>query len=123
MQILKKICPICALVSLTWLTLLFLKGFDYPVSEPFIAMLMGGSAVGISYTLSRKISDREMWWKLISIPFGFAAMIALLNFAWLYFGLAIVGYLLLWFGFKGRSDVQVTRESRQDIEEKLKNCC
>ena len=52
----KKICPICVLVSSTWIILLTLRYFGYRIDESLIAMLMGGSAVGISYVLANKFS-------------------------------------------------------------------
>jgi len=126
MKILKKVCPICVLVSVTWLTLLILKGFDYQINESFLAMLMGGSVVGVSYVLSRKVRKSEMWWKLLSIPVGFALMFALLEFNWVSVAIWLTVYFLFWLFFHqghGKQSAELDSSSEVDIEDKLKNCC
>ncbi len=127
---LKKICPICALVSLVWLTMLIGKWFGYNVNGDLLAMLMGGSAVGISYALAHKLSARIMAWKSISIPIAFAAMYALFHFAWIYFGLLAGGYVVTWWLFGGIDPVRGREGSQRpsvsngiDINKELKNCC
>lgn len=45
----KKICAICATVSLTWIALLIAKYFGYVVDNIIIAILMGESITGIMY--------------------------------------------------------------------------
>jgi len=45
----KKICAICAAVSLTWMALLLAKFFGYAVDDIIIAILMGESITGIMY--------------------------------------------------------------------------
>ena len=52
-----KICPICAGVSLTWLWMLFGMGYGFLSVEKYqivIAILMGGSVVGITNKLEEK---------------------------------------------------------------------
>lgn len=126
MKIIKKICPICALVSVTWLTLLTLKGLGFQVNETLLAMLMGGSVVGVSYSLSKKIKGSEMWWKLLSVPLGFGLMFALSNFAWANFIAMTVAYSLLWLLFRQSSGSQLSNPEsgrKTDINNQLKNCC
>ena len=126
MKIIKKICPICVLVSMTWLTMLILKAFGYQVNEPILAMLMGGSAVGVSYTLSKKVTGLEMWWKLLSIPVGFALMFTLINFDWLKFTVFATAYLLLWVLFRRKGFTQSKDEEiaqQLNVKNQLKNCC
>lgn len=124
MKILKKICPICALVSLIWLAMLIGKWLGYNVNDDLLAMLMGGSAVGISYVLANRLENRVMAWKFISIPIALAAMYALLHFAWGYFLLAMIGYLIVWAGFRG-AEAGVVRVGggEVDIKKELNNCC
>ncbi|MEK7586642.1 MAG: hypothetical protein AAB453_02110 [Patescibacteria group bacterium] len=125
MKILKKICPVCALISLFWLTLLTIKWLGYDVNNELLAMLMGGSAVGISYTLANKLNSRTMVWKLIAIPISLAGMYALLNFNWGYFLLAVMSYLTTWWLFKNAvvGSTGESNKSEMDIKNKLKNCC
>ena len=52
-----KICPICAGVSLTWLWMLLGMGYGFLSVEKYqivIAILMGGSVVGITNKLEEK---------------------------------------------------------------------
>ena len=125
MRWLKKICPICALVSLIWLTMLGFKWFGYNVSNELLAMLMGGSAVGISYTLANKLNRRMTVWKLVAIPIAVAGMYALFHFAWGYFLLAALAYLIAWFSFRniGAKALVQSNEGAVDINKELKNCC
>ena len=127
MSLLKKICPICALVSLVWLTMLVAKWFGHNVNSELLALLMGGSAVGISYALANKLSSRTKAWKLIAIPVSLVAMYTLLHFAWGYFLLATGAYLFAWWRFRttgiGPIGGQIISQSEVDINKELKNCC
>ncbi|MBI4135477.1 hypothetical protein HY477_01970 [Candidatus Uhrbacteria bacterium] len=74
-----KICPVCMAVSGTWLalTLGILVGVLNP--EPWklvIAMLAGGSVVGIAYQGEKAIkpaAQNPMLWKMLVLPPGFLA--------------------------------------------------
>ena len=125
MEIRKNMCPICVLVSGAWIVLLTLRFFGYDVSESFSALLMGGSVVGISYVLVKRIqSGRATLWKLLAIPIGFAAAWALLHFAWAPFTLASLAYVLLWTVMRKRNDPKETaKENPIDIKKELENCC
>lgn len=126
MKIIKKICPICVLVSATWLTMYLLRGLGYQMDEYLMAMLMGGSVVGTSYTLGKKVGGSEMLWKLFSIPIGFGVMFALINYAWGWFAVLVLVYLSLWLIFRTSTaslKVNPGVSSRADINNELKNCC
>ena len=104
MVYLKKICPICVLVSATWIILLVLRYVGYNVNESLIAMLMGGSAVGISYVLANTLSARDAKWsKLVSIPIAFLAAWQLLQYHFGWFALATILYWLTFLVFKGQT--------------------
>ena len=125
MNIFKNICPICALVGGTWIVLLTLRFAGYDVGESFIALLMGGSVVGISYTLVKHIQrGRAMPWKLAAIPIGFAAAWALLHFAWVFFTLASLAYGLLFAAMQKRNEPEGPgKENPIDITKELEDCC
>ena len=125
MNELKKMCPICVLVSGTWIVLLALRFADYDISESFTALLMGGSVVGFSYTLAKRAQTGQvMFWKLLAIPIGFAAAWALLHFAWVFFALAALAYVLLWVIMRKRNDPKIVAEkSPVDITKELEDCC
>lgn len=116
-----EICPICAGVFLTWFWLLILKFLNYNFDFLILALLMGGSAVGIAYKLGENIkSDKKLFlWKLISIPFGFLAFYNLIYFHWLWFILILFLNTILFFLLKDN----LNNQKVEDIEKKLKNCC
>lgn len=126
MKIIKKICPICILVSGTWLIMFWLRSFGYQVEENLLTMLMGGSVVGVSYTLGKKVVGSEMLWKLFSIPTGFGTMLALINYAWGWFAVLVSVYFVLWLIFRsGKTGHLVGRDYSKGevISKELKNCC
>ena len=49
MRIVRPICPICAGVALTWIWLILAYFTGYNFDPMVIAMLMGGSVVGLAY--------------------------------------------------------------------------
>ncbi len=116
-----KICPICAGVFLTWLGLLILKFLNYSFDFLILALLMGGSVVGIVYKLGENIkSDKNLFlWKLIAIPLGFLGFYNLIYFRLLWFILAAFFVVILFFILKNNYNNQKVEE----IEKKLKNCC
>lgn len=124
---LKKICPICVLVACTWVTMFVLRQFGYNVDEGLLAMLMGGSAVGVSYALGTRLktSSRSvsMVWKFIAIPLGFSAMYALLRFSWGYAVAATIVFVLAWVLFHGVSARKKDERRVDDISKALDACC
>ncbi len=101
-------------------------------------MLMGGSAVGISYVLANKFSLSGLaskwiiWWKLVSIPVALIVAWQLLHFRFGWFGLTALIYLLVYLGFRGRIEprgqdstkgLASDPKSVQKIEHELENCC
>jgi len=136
MSYVKKICPICALVSVTWIILLAARYFGYNVNESLIALLMGGSAVGISYVLAGKIGSESARsglsaksWKLVSIPIAFLAAWQLLHYHLGWFALAVLAYVLIFRAFKGlalrdpKGEALGPGSKVSQIERELDNCC
>ncbi len=126
MMLLKKICPICAIVSLSWAMLLALKALGYAVDEPLIAMLMGGSVVGVSFALGKRWDERvsQKHWKLVSIPAGFAFMYALLAFSWGFVLLALAAYAVAWMFFENKSvNRNLSKKRENNIASALDRCC
>lgn len=137
-----KICLICALVSVTWISLLIARGLGYPADLTLIAMLMGGSVVGITYTLSKRLSETQvMPWKLTAIPLGFLIAYTALYEQWLVAGIAAAAALTLGFFFfrksssalaypvrkRGLSQLSPTKAAgttkADELEKKMKECC
>lgn len=124
MAFIRKVCPVCALVALTWLTMLSLKLLGYDVNDELLAMLMGGSVVGITYVLGGRMNAKSpKLWKLVAIPIGFAAMYALLSFSWGYAVLAFGMYAAAWTFFRGTAVAPHHGRDLGNITKALDNCC
>lgn len=61
-----KLCAICSAVSLTWLVLLSIYLTRGDTDPLILGILMGGSAVGVMYYLSSKLSEK---YQLLRFPF------------------------------------------------------
>ena len=116
----KKICIACLLVSCVWLILLMLHWLNLKIDLKIPAVLMGGTVVGIMYTVG---SDWLLRARLIYLVFGFGAAYALLNSYWLIAGLAVVGALGVALGARrGRAPAEKNPQV-VELEKKMKNCC
>ena len=107
--------------------LLVARYLGYPVDLSLIAMLMGGSVVGISYTLGKKLPAGKslMIWKFISIISGFAAVYGFLIGQWILMGLGAVAALGagVFFFRRGSGVAPIPSKKVAEIEDKMKNCC
>ncbi len=141
-----KICPICAGVSLTWLWMLAAKFLGYEIDLLILAMLMGGSVVGIAYQIEKKLLARrslarpaEPWrsggeggpdgrspllWKTLFIPVGFVAAYGILMQWWSVFLVSIIFLLQIAFIFLSpKKESRGRNQKVGELEEKMKNCC
>lgn len=123
-----RVCAICAGTAGTWIWLLagILSGLlSFVTYMPVVAILMGGSAVGIAYQGEKylKRARSALLWKATFIPLGFGTVWSVTHFA---FGFVILGVLVLAalavyfleFPFM-RGDAARAHE----LEEKMKDCC
>lgn len=121
------ICPICAGVSGTWIWFFVARLAGFAADPNVMALLMGGTVVGVAYTLEKRMpaSRSTLLWKTIFIPLGFGAMFALLNYAWVMFA-ALFATLVIFAGLFLRYNKLLRGEhdhAISDLEEKMKNCC
>lgn len=124
-----KMCPICAGVAGTWLWMLAAKFLGYGVDTVILAMLMGGSVVGIAYQVEKHFpettsGDKRFLWKLLFIPSGFVCVYSLLAEWWSVFlavliFLAATSFSLLW----GKTSNKPTNQAVEELEKKMKHCC
>lgn len=120
-----RVCPICVAVAITWISMLVLRFLGYPISIPALALLIGGSVVGIAYQLEERLPDRRfaLVFKMLFIPVGFIAGYAVVEEKWLLAGIVsgalalVAGYIL--FASPRGADL----EMRNELEKKLDDCC
>jgi len=122
-----NICPICAGVSGTWIWMLIALFMGYAVDFALIALLMGGSVVGIAYQLEKKIptssAGRAPAFKIFFIPVGFIAAYSVLGEQW---GIALGALIVLVFVMAFMMMRRMSNPNNAEVEElkeKMKNCC
>ncbi|MFY9462369.1 MAG: hypothetical protein WAP51_04165 [Candidatus Sungiibacteriota bacterium] len=124
-----RICPVCAGVAGTWLWMLLAKFLGWQVDMTILALLMGGSVVGIAYQLEKRpafagaSAGKLMLWKLLFIPAGFAAAYSLISFWRTGFLVATLALLVILFEFLKHGGSHVSSEKIEELKKKMQNCC
>ncbi len=128
-----KICPICVGVFTTWFILyigLLTGMLDMELFQLPVAILMGASVAGIATALEKSLKKENfaLIWKSLFIPFGFAFMFSLVSFSWRQVGLFTIClfFIIIFFlkiGNKKIKSKQKSKETMEELKEKLKNCC
>ena len=112
-----KICPICAGVSGTWVWILGSRFFGYEVDLMILAILMGGSVVGLSSKLDKN-------WKILLTPLGFIVVYNLLLENWTALFASFTLFLLMLFLFLPSSKrLNSDRDATKELRQKMKKCC
>lgn len=69
-----NVCAICAAVSLTWISIIVLRLFNFYISDIILAVLMGESITGIMYLFEnsarKKGKNSMLWLKVVIIILG-----------------------------------------------------
>lgn len=127
-----KVCPICAGVFGTWLWMLIgvlLNQLPITNYQLPIAILMGGSVVGVAYQIEKRLPlNRSLiLWKTLFIPTGFTAVYSVLASWWFIFVILVVSLIILTLIFVKQTRNAAISEERNRTVEKLKNemenCC
>ena len=128
-----KICPICAIVSGIWLILSAGVAWGYLELSAFmvpIALLMGGTVVGIAYQGERKLSwasTHPLSWKALVIFLGMpTAYFFLNNLSKQIVIIELVSLILisyLFFVNRPRPSELKSNKRIRDIEEQMEKCC
>ena len=125
-------CPICIGTALTWLLSLLgmaagvLPSADYQLPT---ALLMGGSVVGITYQLEKRLlklrpNGSTLFFKAASIAVGFIAFYGLVANQFLQFGFAFVTWILfIAFVLRQRKSTPASEDAVKKLENKMKQCC
>ena len=119
-----RVCLICATVAGTWLTMLLLRFIGYPISIPILAMLMGGSVVGISYQLERRLpaGHSALLFKTMFIPIGFIAAYGIVLEQWI-LSIAVIAILALVYFSCQAWTPRPASDAQRGLEKKLEECC
>ena len=127
------VCPICAGVSLTWIGILvgiLLGGLPTAEFQLPMAILMGGSVVGIAYKLEDKLRNgrSQLLWKSLFISIGFAFVYSLAIFDWYAVTGAGIFLAVVIFSFVGRKSAYIggaedANKVVAELTEKMKSCC
>jgi hypothetical protein len=123
-----RVCAICAGTAGTWIWLLvgvLTGGLSFVTYMPVVAILMGGSVVGIAYQSEKylRIGRSALLWKALFIPLGFGTVWSVTNFE---FGFVILGVIVLLAvaGFFLEPPLRKTEAARAArLEENMKDCC
>jgi hypothetical protein len=127
-----NICPTCVVVSSLWLALSAGVAWDYLALSIYlvpIALLMGGTVVGIAYLGEKKChwaAQNQSLWKALVIAGGMIlAYVLLMNLSKF---VVIVEFVILlviaYFLFsKGLSFADSGSKRITEIEEKMEHCC
>lgn len=122
------VCSICIAVSATWLGLLIAHLLGYAADITVIAILMGGSVVGIMYKLEKIFEKNRLsnFWivRLAVILFGCTAVFMLIAGKMQY--LLMTGILAALFAASCAFFVKKENgeeKPKDGFLEKMKNCC
>lgn len=136
----KKICAICAAVSLTWLGMLLLWLLRFNINPLIIAILMGQSIVGIMYKSEgyfKRKNLRRFWLvRLFIITLGTFFVYFLLERQWsallltIVFGSFLSVFLLPLISVKKTREGKVMNQSKKNfqkavlkLEKLMEDCC
>ena len=119
-----RLCPICSLVSGTWIALLVYRAAGHAVDSSLIATLMGGSAVGITYLLERRLPTgrQRMWFKLLVVPPLLAAAYGVASQQWPLALIAAAAGVVIMVAF-GVYSSPVNKAVAREAEKRLEQCC
>jgi hypothetical protein len=120
-----KVCSICAGVSGTWLWMLAASSLGYEIDFVIVAMLLGGSVVGIAYQLEKKLSAGKspLLWKALFMPVGFVVAYNLVISQWaMLAGSLGIALALAWVFLKGSGKEQ-SNVKVDELKQKMGNCC
>ncbi len=123
-----RICPVCAGVAGTWVWLLIARQLGYPIDPLILALLIGGSVVGIAYSTEKYLLPcrSALLWKMLFVPMGFVAGYGVLAERWVmasaaFLGLVIALLVFLRFPQKTASASESARIAK--LKREMDKCC
>jgi ABC-type proline/glycine betaine transport system permease subunit len=120
------VCPICLGVGGTWLWMVIGRSLGYAVDSSMLAILLGGSVVGIAYQVERRLPQGRspLLWKTLFTPAGFVAAYALVEPHWILFAVTSAALVLLSVFFLVPPAAREEQsETVEDLKKKMQQCC
>ncbi len=121
-----RVCPICAGVAGTCLWMLAARLAGFAFDAPMLAILLGGSVVGIAYQLEKHLPQGRspLLWKTLFLPMGFVAAYGLAAPQWSLLAMAVAALLLLTaVFFAPRRHAEKNSAAVEKLERDMKKCC
>lgn len=115
-----KVCALCAAVSLTWIVLISFYYSGIEIDPTIIALLIGGTAAGLSNKLAQKVSEKLVIFKLpFYLSFVFVAYILIVkNYIESVLGLIVLVWVVALILYFFRNSKNLTSTFKKII-----NCC
>jgi len=120
------VCPICIGVAGTWLWMLGARLAGFAPDPSMLAILLGGSVVGIAYQLEKHLPGGRspLLWKTLFLPMGFMAAYGLAVAHWSLLAMAVAALLLLaTVFFVPRRHSEKSSAAVEKLERDMKKCC
>jgi hypothetical protein len=121
-----RICPVCVGVGATWLWMIVAREFGHPVDITMLALLLGGSVVGIANLAERRLPPRRspLVWKTLFIPTGFVAAYCLAVPLWGAFAVSSLGLALLAGVFlRSPAAPSAPGDAVEALKKRMQQCC
>jgi len=102
------------------------RALGYAVDATILAMLLGGSVVGIAYLIEKRLPQGRSpsLWKALFIPVGFVAAYGLAMSLWVLCAVTAVILLLLSVFFLARPAAsEAPSETVEELKKKMQQCC
>ena len=121
-----RVCPICVGVAGTWLWMLGVRFAGFAPDASMLAILLGGSVVGIAYQLEKHLPQGRspLLWKTLFLPMGFVAAYGVAAPHWSLLAMAVAALLLLMAAFFApRRHSEKNSAAVEKLERDMKKCC
>jgi len=120
------VCPVCVGVAGTWLWMLAARFAGFAVDASMLAILLGGSVVGIVYQLEKHLPQGRspLLWKTLCLPIGFVAAYGVAVPHWSLLAIVVAALLLLTaVFFVPRRHSEKDSAAVEKLERAMKKCC
>lgn len=122
-----NVCAFCVGVAGTWLWMLVARAIGFSVDPLTLAVLMGGSAVGVSFRYQHLVPQGRspILWKVVSILPAFGAAHAIVQEHWLaaVAALAVTVIACIVFLRSPKTLSKTDADRVKDLKKKMEQCC